>query len=39
MVASPKFHLTQYHQEHAAAATQAGDEWADALKQAGVPAA
>lgn len=38
MAASPKFNLTQYHQEHAAAATKAGDEWADALKQAGVPA-
>ncbi|MEP2717181.1 transcriptional regulator [Pseudophaeobacter sp.] len=38
MVASPRFNLSRYHREHPAAASREGNEWADALKQAGVPA-
>lgn len=38
LATSPKFNLTQYHREHPGAASLEGHEWADALKQAGVPA-
>lgn len=38
LAASPSFNLTQYSSEHPGAAAQGGDAWADALKQAGVPA-
>mgnify|MGYP000049660131 CR=1 FL=1 len=38
MAASPQFNLTKYHREYPGAASREGNEWADALKQAGVPA-
>lgn len=38
MAASPQFNLAQYHREFPGAASLEGHEWADALKQAGVPA-
>jgi TolB-like protein/Tfp pilus assembly protein PilF len=38
LAASPQFNLAQYHREFPGAASLEGDEWADALKQAGVPA-
>nr|WP_253279822.1 transcriptional regulator [Phaeobacter sp. 11ANDIMAR09] len=38
LAASPQFNLTQYQREYPGAASLEGHEWADALKQAGVPA-